>query len=51
MTITKVNKQYVEDLIDNQQAKNFSNAVNRIIDERREQDEGNDDFNCDSNTI
>lgn len=43
MTITKTNVQYVEDLIEQQEAKNFSNAVNQIINERREQNEKNID--------
>lgn len=39
ITILKINKDYVEDLVQKQQIRSFSKAVDNMITEKRRQDE------------
>lgn len=45
MTITKQNVEYVNGLVKQKKAKNFSRAVNEAIDKRREDEQKNDNNN------
>ena len=49
VTITKENASYIDQLVTQNKEKNFSQAVNRSIDQRR-QNEENDNNHC-SNSI
>lgn len=45
VTITKQNVSFVDELVKQQKAKNFSRAVNEALDQRREDEQKNNNSN------